>query len=106
MLILTNKMNIESTRDPEDSNTSSERSRVTKTCLERYKLTIEVTGWLGCCAILISYVGKDRYEETLDAALNIGGSGALLVSCIPKKAWQPIFVNSVWIIATIYNFYY
>ncbi len=99
-------MNIEHTRDPEDPNTSSERSRVTKTCLEKYQKTIEITGWLGCCAILTSYVGKDRIGETLDVVLNIGGSGALLLSCIPKKAWQPIFVNSVWIIATIYNFYY
>ena len=99
-------MNIEHTRDPEDPNTSSERSRVTNTCLEKYQKTIEITGWLGCCAILTSYVGKDRIGETLDVVLNIGGSGALLLSCIPKKAWQPIFVNSVWIIATIYNFYY
>ena len=94
MLILTNKMNI----------TTREEESPKKTCLERYKLTIEISGWLGCCAILASYVGKGRFEETLDATLNIGG--ALLVSCIPKKAWQPIFVNSVWIIATIYNFYY
>ena len=99
-------MNIELTRDPEDSNTSSERSRVTMTCLERYKLTIEITGWLGCCAILISYVGKDSIHKTLDFWLNVGGSSSILVSCIPKKVWQPIFINSAWIIATIYNFYY
>jgi len=55
---------------------------------------------------IIAYIGKDSIEENLDVALNIGGSGALLLSCIPKKAWQPILVNSVWILATIYNFYF
>ena len=77
-----------------------------KTCLERHKLTIEITGWLGCCAILISYVGKDSIHKNLDFWLNVGGSSSILVSCIPKKVWQPIFINGAWIIATIYNFYY
>jgi len=75
---------------------SNEEESPKKTCLERHKLMIEITGWLGCCAILISYVGKDSIHKTLDFWLNVGGSSSILVSCIPKK----------WIIATIYNFYY
>ena len=83
-----------------------EEESTEKTCLERYKLTIEITGWLGCCAILVSYVGKDSIHKNLDFWLNVGGSSSILVSCIPKKVWQPIFINGAWIIATIYNFYY
>jgi hypothetical protein len=47
---------------------------------------------------------SERLDNITDAVMNVSGASAVLVSCIPKKAWQPIILNSVWIITTIYNF--
>jgi hypothetical protein len=74
------------------------------TFFKRHKLKVEVLGWIGSILILIPYMFSERLDNITDAVMNVSGASAVLVSCIPKKAWQPIILNSVWIITTIYNF--
>jgi len=74
------------------------------TFYKRHKLKVEILGWIGSVLILIPYMFSERLGNITDTVMNVSGASAVLVSCIPKKAWQSIILNSVWIITTIYNF--
>ena len=63
---------------------------------------LECVGWCGSIMILIAYVGS--FTDLIEFWLNILGSVGLLVICWRKRAYQPVFLNSAWIVGSIYNF--
>ena len=63
---------------------------------------LECVGWCGSIMILIAYVGS--FTDLIEFWLNILGSVGLLVICWRKRAYQPMFLNSAWIVGSIYNF--
>jgi len=62
----------------------------------------ECVGWGGSIMILTAYIGT--FSNKIELCLNIVGAIGLLVICWKKKAYQPIFLNTAWIVGSIYNF--
>jgi len=66
-----------------------------------YERGCEIAGWVGSSLILTAYVGT--LPVMTEFWLNIIGSAGLLLICWRKRAYQPIFLNSAWIVGSIYN---
>ena len=67
-----------------------------------YERGSEMIGWIGSSFILTAYVGS--FDDMAEFWLNIVGSIGLLVICWRKRAYQPVFLNSAWIVGSIYKF--
>jgi hypothetical protein len=61
----------------------------------------EIAGWVGSSLILTAYIGT--FPDMTEFWLNIIGSAGLLLICWRKRAYQPMFLNSAWIVGSIYN---
>jgi len=67
-----------------------------ETCKTRcINYTIEGIGWIGSSLVLSAYfldLNKDN-----DFLLNTLGSGALIGVCYKKRVYQPLIINSLWV---------
>ena len=65
------------------------------------KTLIETSGWLGVCLILTAYTLVSFSiivaGSFLYFILNVLGGVGMIVSAYPKKAYQPIVLNTIWI---------
>ena len=61
----------------------------------------DIIGWIGSLIVLIAYIShkNDIITDTniLDI-MNITGSTCVGYVCYLRKAWQPLFLNSAWLI--------
>jgi len=76
------------------------------TFFERHKLKVEILGWGGSVLVLIPYMFPSDLGQISHVSMNTIGSGLIICACAPKKAWQPVILNSLWIGATLYNFFF
>lgn len=70
--------------------------------LKKTDYCLECVGWCGSIMILTAYIGS--FTDLIEFWLNTLGSIGLLVICWRKRAYQPMFLNSAWIVGSIYNF--
>ncbi len=76
------------------------------TFYKRHKLKVEILGWIGSVFVLIPYMIPERLNQITDVSMNTVGSSLIICTCAPKKAWQPVILNFLWIGATLYNFFF
>ena len=62
----------------------------------------EFAGWIGSGCVLIAYAFP--LDPLQDFLLNVFGASSLAIICFRKKAYQPLMLNSVWIIAALYKY--
>ncbi len=72
--------------------------------MEKFKENLpDIIGWTGSASVLSAYIlliSKIDIDPIALDALNIYGSGAVGYICYLKKAWQPLFLNVSWFIAS------
>jgi hypothetical protein len=69
----------------------------------KYNKIYEFIGWGGSILVLIAYIVPIKNFTYF--MFNILGAFGLIISCINKKAYQPIVVNIIWIIGTFYKYF-
>ena len=77
-----------------------EDSQIRKRC-DRFA---NVVGWMGSAAIVAAYAGT--FEKLPDTLLNLGGSIGLFIICWHHKTYQSATINGLWIVVTLYKFFY
>jgi len=65
--------------------------------------TIEGVAWVGSGLILTAYIYPLDLET--DFIFNLIGAASLLGVCIKKKAFQPMVLNTAWIIGGFYKYF-
>jgi hypothetical protein len=72
------------------------------------KVVIETCGWLGVIAILSGYAlvsfSYIAPGSLIYFALNVVGGCGMILSAYPKRAYQPIVLNAVWISIALMSF--
>jgi hypothetical protein len=69
-----------------------------------YKMYIfESIGWVGSGMTLVAYTMALSKESIL--VLNCLGCSGIVMICLYKKTYQPVILNSAWIIGSIYNYF-
>jgi len=64
---------------------------------------IEGVAWTGSALILTAYVIP--MERTVDFLFNILGASGVLIVCVKKRVFQPIVLNTAWIISGCYKYF-
>jgi hypothetical protein len=67
------------------------------------KYIIEGVAWFGSGLILTAYINS--LERTTDFLFNTLGAAGVLVVCIKKRAFQPILLNTAWMIGGCYKYF-
>jgi hypothetical protein len=67
------------------------------------KYIIEGVAWFGSGLILTAYISS--LERTTDFLFNTLGAAGVLVVCIKKRAFQPIVLNTAWMIGGCYKYF-
>ena len=79
---------------PQHENIDTERNKKCKSYV------YETIGWTGSILVFLAYL--NFLDEETNFYLNIFGPLGIVIVCIPKKTYQPIIVNSAWIIGAFY----
>lgn len=66
------------------------------------KYTSESVAWIGSVLILTAYIGS--LERTTNFIFNTVGATGVLIICVKKRAFQPILLNTAWIIGSCYKY--
>ena len=66
-------------------------------------LTLELIGWGGSVLIVTAYV--TNLNNLNDFIFNTVGSASLVGICYHKKAYQPLIINTAWIISGLYKYF-
>jgi len=82
---------------------SAERLQQPKTCEKCKTYTIEGVAWVGSSLILTAYIYP--LDLKTDFIFNLIGAASLLGVCMKKKAFQPMVLNTAWIIGGFYKYF-
>jgi len=82
---------------------SAEELHQSKTFCPRKTATIEGFAWIGSGLILAAYIYPLDLET--DFMFNFIGAASLLGVCLKKKAYQPMVLNTAWIIGGFYKYF-
>ena len=66
-------------------------------------ITLELIGWGGSVLIVTAYVMD--LDILNDFLLNTIGSASLVGVCYRKKAYQPLVINTAWVISGLYKYF-
>jgi hypothetical protein len=68
-------------------------------------ILIEILGWIGSLLVVIAYAmnlnKKMEADSTAYYAMNIAGSGLLIVNTAFHQAFPPMMVNVIWVVIPV-----
>ena len=82
---------------------SAEEPRQSKSFEKCKTYAIEGIAWVGSGLILTAYIYPLDLET--DFIFNLIGAASLLGVCMKKKAFQPMVLNTAWIIGGFYKYF-